>query len=351
LREAKIHARLQHPHIASFYHAARLEGQLVMTSEWVEGRTLAEMLREGALPTDKATDLFRQALAAFAYAHREGVVHRDITPEHLVLTRDGTVKVTGFGLAKKSTDLQLTQPGMVLGSVYYMSPEQVRGSVDIDYRADIYSLGVVLFEAVTGRPPFDSKSHYEVFLGHVNNDAPRPSQLRPEVPPALDDVILRALAKHPLSRFQSAEEFLAALEHFQNSLGRLQDAVAATSETESKKAAGPLGPAAEHDGEPATVREPAATTPTRREDDSGHSQPAAGQEPASRERARVPVLLKPKEEQAASAEHSPGALVSDVQSSDSPFAGWTSGDIVAVGSLTFVIVAAVFFVLLTFLNR
>jgi serine/threonine-protein kinase len=204
---------------------------------------------------------------------------------------------------------------------------------------------------VTGRPPFDSKSHYEVFLAHVNNDAPRPSQLRPEVPPELDDVILTALAKHPLSRFQTAEEFLAALERFQNSLGRLQEAVAATGEVESKEAAGPLESAAEHDERPSADREPAATPRTRREDHNGDSKPVAGREPASRERTRVPVLLTPKEEQASSAGNSPSAVASDVQSSDSPFAGWTSGDIVAVGSLTFVIVAAVFFVLLTFLNR
>jgi serine/threonine-protein kinase len=118
-------------------------------------------------------------------------------------------------LAKKSSDPQLTQPGIVLGSVHYMSPEQVKGSADLDRRSDIYSLGIVLYEAVTGKKPFDSKSQFEVFLAHVNEEPAPPSSVRPEIPPQLDEIILTAIAKQPANRFQTAEEF-------QESLGKLQ---------------------------------------------------------------------------------------------------------------------------------
>jgi serine/threonine-protein kinase len=185
-----------------------------MTSELVEGASLEQRIGSGALPVEQAAKYFEQALSALSYAHREGVVHRDIKPGHLIITPDDSVKITGFGLAKKATDPQLTQPGIVMGSVHYMSPEQVKGSTELDRRSDIYSLGVVLYEAVTGQKPFDSKSQFEVFLAHVNQEPAPPSSVHAGISPALDQIILTAMAKLPASRFQTAEEF-------RDSLGKL----------------------------------------------------------------------------------------------------------------------------------
>src|SRR5579862_89202 len=121
LREAKVHARMSHPNIVAFYHAAQMDGQLVMTTEFVEGTTLAKRRELGALPLSEAIDYISQTLAALEYAHSLGVVHRDVTPSNIILTPGGIVKLTGFGLAKASTDQQLTQPGTVLGSLNYIS--------------------------------------------------------------------------------------------------------------------------------------------------------------------------------------------------------------------------------------
>ena len=219
LREAKIHARLHHPNIAAFYNATRVDGQLVMTSELVEGASLEQRIGSGSLSVEQAARYFEQALSALSYAHREGVVHRDIKPGHLIVTPDDTVKITGFGLAKKPTDPTLTQPGLVLGSMHYMSPEQVKGSVDVDRRSDIYSLGVVLYEAVTGKKPFDSKSQFEVFLAHVNQEPEPPSSVRAGIPSGLDHIILTAMAKQPDARFQTAEQFRDSLVNLHGVLG------------------------------------------------------------------------------------------------------------------------------------
>ena len=236
LREAKIHARLHHPNIAAFYNATRVEGQLVMTSELVEGASLEQRIGSASLPLEQAAKYFEQALSALSYAHREGVVHRDIKPGHLIITADDNVKITGFGLAKKPTDPQLTQPGIVMGSVHYMSPEQVKGSSEVDRRSDIYSLGVVLYEAVTGKKPFDSKSQFEVFLAHVNQEPEPPSSVRAGIPRAMDQIILTAMAKQPASRFQTAEEFRDSLTRLHGVLG---SPAAATGLQLERPAAGP----------------------------------------------------------------------------------------------------------------
>ena len=207
LREAQVHARMSHPNIVSFYHATRLDGQLVMTSELVEGTTLAARREMGPLPVKEAVDIVSQVLSALDYAHGLGIVHRDVTPGNIILPHGGGVKLTGFGLAKAAQDHQLTQPGTVLGSLNYISPEQIKGSSKLDARTDIYSTGVVLYEALTGRRPFHRKSQFELMLAHMSELAPAPTLVNPDVPAELSEIVLTAMAKDPSARFQTAEEF------------------------------------------------------------------------------------------------------------------------------------------------
>lgn len=210
VREIKVHARLSHPNIIGFYHATQLEGHPVMTTEVVEGVPLEDRLELGALPVEDAISIARQLLAALGEAHRHGVMHREVTPAHILLTPDGEVKLGGFGLAKAKTDVNLTQPGMVVGSVHYMSPEQVKGAA-LDTRTDLYSAGVVLYEMLTGRKPFADESHFDVMLAQVQKTAPPLEQFRKGIPEWLSAAVARAMAKDREARFGSADEFLAAL--------------------------------------------------------------------------------------------------------------------------------------------
>ncbi len=219
LREAKVHSRMSHPNIAAFYHAAQVDGQLIMTSELVEGTTLAFRRESGALPRAEALACIKQVLSALEYAHSFGVVHRDVTPANVILRPDGAVKLAGFGLAKTTTDPQLTKPGTVLGSLNYLSPEQVKGLAAIDARTDIYSAGVVLYELLTGQRPFHRKSQFEVMLAHVSDLPAAPSIVNPDVPAELSEIVLTAMAKDPNSRFQSAAEFQQRLDRVSSTSG------------------------------------------------------------------------------------------------------------------------------------
>jgi eukaryotic-like serine/threonine-protein kinase len=211
-REIKVLARINHPNIVSFFHATQLDGELVLTTELVEGSTLAERMEVGRLPIALALEYVIKVLGALEYAHSHDVIHRDVTPENIIITTDGDVKLTGFGLAKTHTDPQLTQAGKMLGSLHYISPEQVKGLPTIDARTDIYAIGVILYELVTGRKPFPSDSQFEVMFAHVNANPASPDQVNPEVPAALSELILKAMAKEPADRFQKAAEFRRQLE-------------------------------------------------------------------------------------------------------------------------------------------
>lgn len=213
LREMKVHARLVHPNIVWFYDARELEGQLVMTTEFVEGNTLRQRIEGGPMSAIDASGYICQALVALGYAHAQRVVHRDITPECIIVTPEGTVKLTCFGVAKSAADPNLTQAGAVRGALKYLSPEQVRGTSGVDVRTDIYSLGAVLYELVTGKPPFDLASEFDIMLAQVNTIPPPPSALNPQIPREFDKVVLTAMAKEPNQRFQTADEFRDALEN------------------------------------------------------------------------------------------------------------------------------------------
>jgi hypothetical protein len=208
--EIRILATLEHPNIAQLRTAFQFQNQLVMVMEFVEGVTLEKRASESPLPLDDILNYASQVLAALSYAHSKGVTHRDIKPANIMITSHGQVKLMDFGIAKSTTDLQLTRPGTTMGSVYYMSPEQVRGGM-VDARSDIYSFGVTLYELLTGRRPFQADTAYTVLNAQLN-EAPQPlTQINPSLPPELNNIVLRAMVKAPEGRFQSADEFRAAL--------------------------------------------------------------------------------------------------------------------------------------------
>jgi serine/threonine protein kinase len=211
LREIKVLAMLNHPNIAQLHTAVRANNQLLMVMEFVEGETLDHRLRQGALPLPQALDCIAQVLSALDFAHTHGVVHRDIKPANMMLTPSGVVKLMDFGIAKATADNKLTMTGTTMGSVYYMSPEQIQGVATLDGRADLYSVGVTLYELVTGKRPFDGESQYSIMAAHLEKSPVPPIALDPRLPQALNDAILMAVAKDPNARFQTAAAFRNAL--------------------------------------------------------------------------------------------------------------------------------------------
>jgi serine/threonine-protein kinase len=211
LREIKISAALRHPHIAELRTAQRVDGLLVMVMEFVDGVTLDYLTRNGPLPLKNALHYTKQVLDALGFAHQRGVVHRDIKPQNVMVTEGDSVRLMDFGIARSLGEQTLTMTGMTLGSLFYMSPEQIRGD-EVDARSDLYSMGVLLYEMTTGQRPFQGTSGYTVMAAHLEKAPPPPIERNPDLPAALNDVILRALSKDPSSRFQSAAAFKAEIE-------------------------------------------------------------------------------------------------------------------------------------------
>ncbi|MFL5943411.1 MAG: Stk1 family PASTA domain-containing Ser/Thr kinase [Gaiellaceae bacterium] len=210
-REAKNAAALNHPNIVSIYDRGEAEDTYYIAMEYLDGRTLKELIvGHGQAPVRVAVEYARQILSALRFAHRHGIVHRDIKPHNVLVDREGRVKVTDFGIARAGTS-QMTETGSIVGTAQYLSPEQARGG-EVDQRSDLYSLGVVLYELVTGKTPFEGDTPVEIAMKHLSATPQKPSELRSDIPPELDMVIMRALAKDPDERYQSADEMESDLE-------------------------------------------------------------------------------------------------------------------------------------------
>jgi beta-lactam-binding protein with PASTA domain/predicted Ser/Thr protein kinase len=212
-REAQAAARLNHPNIVGVFDHGADDGTQYIVMEFIEGRTLADALEAGRRPTPmQAAEVAQHICEALEAAHAQGVIHRDIKPANVMVTRDGTVKVMDFGIARLVSGPETApQTSAVLGTAAYLSPEQAQGQ-RVDTRTDIYSLGTVLYEMLTGRPPFGGESPVAIAYKQVNEPPVPPSQLSPDVPQGLDAVVMRALAKNPANRYQSAREFADDLE-------------------------------------------------------------------------------------------------------------------------------------------
>jgi len=210
-REAKNAAALNHPNIVSIYDRGEAEDTYYIAMEFLDGRTLKELIvGRGAAPINVAIEYARQILSALRFAHRHGIVHRDIKPHNVLVDGEGRVKVTDFGIARAGTS-QMTETGSIVGTAQYLSPEQAKGG-EVDPRSDLYSLGVVLYELLTGKTPFDGETPVEIAMKHLSTTPQPPSKLRPDVPRELDMVVMRALAKSPDERYQSADEMEGDLE-------------------------------------------------------------------------------------------------------------------------------------------
>src|SRR2546421_4742483 len=209
-REAKNAAGLSHPNIVSIYDRGEAEGTYYIAMEYLDGRSLKELIvSRGPAPIPIAIDYARQILTAVRFAHRNGIVHRDIKPHNVLVDAEGRLKVTDFGIARAGAS-QMTEAGSIIGTAQYLSPEQAKGA-PVDQTSDLYSVGVVLYELRTGVVPFSGDTPVEIAMKHLSSAPEPPSAKRAEIPRDLDLVVLRALAKDPADRYQSAEEMDADL--------------------------------------------------------------------------------------------------------------------------------------------
>ena len=210
-REACLLARIQSPYVVTVHTLMEKGVGMVLVMEYLDGETLEQRLRRtGPLSANEAVKIFDQAACGVEHIHLMGIVHQDLKPANVFLTAEGQVKLLDFGVAKLMDGQDFEQAGTMLGTLLYISPEQIKGR-QVDQRSDIYTLGITLFEAVTGRLPFERKTNYALMHAHVQENPPMPRQYQTEIPRELEKVILKAIAKEPQRRFQTISEFRKAL--------------------------------------------------------------------------------------------------------------------------------------------
>ena len=218
-REAQAAAGLQHKNVVNVFDRGQVGNTYYIAMEYLAGRSLKDVINAmGALDPKLAIHITLQILAAARFAHTKGIVHRDIKPQNVMIDDEWNVKVTDFGIAHNPVDGDITQTGQMVGTAQYISPEQAQGK-PVSAASDLYSIGVVLFEMLTGKVPFDGDSSVSIALQHINEPPPRPTSIVPTVPPILEAVVLKAMAKSPVERFASADEFSSALERARDNLG------------------------------------------------------------------------------------------------------------------------------------
>ncbi len=210
LREIRVLASLDHPNIAALHTAFRHNGEMIMIMEFVEGVTLRAKLGSGSILMSQSLDYMRQVLSGLSFAHAKGIVHRDIKPSNIMVTGHDRIKLLDFGLAFQGLGSDITRTGLILGSLHYMSPEQVMGE-RVDARSDIYSVGVTLYQLLTGRAPIDGSSEFAIASGHLKDTPPDPATINPNIPPKLCAIVMKSMAKSPDDRFQTAGAFLEEL--------------------------------------------------------------------------------------------------------------------------------------------
>ena len=210
-REASAAAGLSHPNIVTVYDRGETDGSYYIVMEHLPGPDLKEIVRQrGKLAPRQAVDAALQILAALSAAHRRNVIHRDIKPQNVLVAEDGHLKVTDFGIARAGDDAGMTEVGSVIGTAQYLSPEQARGE-DVTTASDCYSTGIVLYELLTGRVPFDGEKPVAIAMRQINEVPVAPRVIVPQIPPPLNEIVMKALEKRPGSRYRTAEEFSNAL--------------------------------------------------------------------------------------------------------------------------------------------
>ncbi len=271
-RESQAAANLQHPNIVSVYDVGK-EGNIhFIVMELIDGRPLSDVIKERA-PMDyrEAIEITRQVASALSMAHRNNIIHRDVKPHNIMMTKDGVAKLTDFGIAKAVSDSTLvSETSRIIGSVHYFSPEQARGSY-VDERSDIYSLGIVLYEMLTGQVPFDGDNPVQVALMHINDEITPPSELVSGIPPALEKLVMKATDKFQSNRYRNADELLEDLKNIEFVIKMVGDSIFAADDVEEFQAMNRRKAAEKRDEEPEEEASAKKKEKTKKEEKNGGS--------------------------------------------------------------------------------
>jgi len=234
-REAKNHAKLSHPNIVTVHGFIEYSNLLGIVMEYVEGESLEKVIeRQGRFNLYDVIYIIKQLLLGIGYAHSKGFIHRDIKPSNIILNKEGITKIMDFGISKSLVENNMTKTGSKIGTVYYMSPEQVRGE-EVTNRSDIYSIGCTTYEMIVGQPPFDYQSEYEVMDSHLKKSAPRVSEKMTGIPEQVDKILLKAMEKIPMNRYSSCEEMFNEVQELDKHVAKLYTSYFNRSKPRSKR--------------------------------------------------------------------------------------------------------------------